>query len=282
MPGISSTEHELVGTFFDQLGGYPLPSGEEQIELARRVSAGDAEAREAMITGNLRLVMHWARRYRNRGVDLADLVQEGTFGLMRAVEKFDYRRGFKFSTYASWWIRQSLQRAIQQQANAIRLPMEVSEQAIRLEKAAWDLRSAGNPAPSVGEIASESGISGISREEVEQYTSLARVVASLDQPAGEESGSTIGDLIAGESGAFEGSVEQQILFDQLHEAVEALPDPERDVVKLRFGLVGGSRTSLQETARLLGMGVRRVRTLEASALKSLSSVPAAAEAYKAA
>src|ERR1700730_17929081 len=128
-----------IRLFLDDLDRHPLPGPEEQVELAKRVAAGDEEARQQMIAANLRLVVHWARRYQDRGVDFADLVQEGTFGLIRAVDKFDWRRGFRFSTYATWWIRQALQRAVQQHGRTIRIPMEVAERNQQVEAATWAL-----------------------------------------------------------------------------------------------------------------------------------------------
>ena len=149
--------------FLDDVGRHPLLTAEQQIVLAQRIEQGDEEARDEMIAANLRLVVHWARRYQGRGVDLVDLVQEGTFGLMRAVEKFDWRRGFKFSTYATWWIRQSLQRAVQSKGRAIRLP----EDAVAAEAAA-------------------------EREGDDHQPHLPRVVASLDQPLASEATATLG------------------------------------------------------------------------------------------
>src|SRR5580693_8619124 len=123
----STSTHDGIRLFLDDLDRYPLPDHEQQVALAKRVAAGDDEARRQMVAANLRLVVHWARRYQDRGVDMADLVQEGTFGLLRAVEKFDWERGFRFSTYATWWIRQALQRAVQQHGRTIRIPLEVAE-----------------------------------------------------------------------------------------------------------------------------------------------------------
>ncbi|MHB8263927.1 MAG: sigma-70 family RNA polymerase sigma factor [Acidimicrobiales bacterium] len=271
---------DTMHTFLENLDKYPMPSADEQTELARKVAEGDEDARTKMAEANIRLVIHWARRYQNRGVELADLIQEGTFGLMRAVEKFDFRRGFKFSTYASWWIRQSLQRAIQSQANAIRLPMEVAEQAHRLERASWNLTATGQDKPSVEYLAMETGQS---IEQISRFSSLAKVVASLDQPTGEDTGTTIGDLIKDkDTSDFEDSVDMRILCSEIKKAVSALPDLERDVIALRFALDGGKPASLQKCARELSMGVRRVRAIEARALQSLATLPALSEAYRAA
>ena len=215
----------------------------EQVALAQRIEHGDAVAKNEMIAGNLRLVVHWARRYQGRGVDLTDLVQEGTFGLMRAVEKFDWKRGFKFSTYTTWWIRQSLQRAVQSKGRAIRLP----EDAVAAENAA---ERAG--------------------ERNERH--LPRVVASLDQPVATDANATLGDLIAADDTSAADDVVETIASEGLEEAIGRLPELERSVVGLRFGLGGQPPASLS-TARALGIGVRRVRSLETSALRLLAAQP---------
>src|ERR1700734_4021017 len=156
-----------IRLFLDDLDRHPLPGPDEQVELAKRVAAGDAEARQQMIAANLRLVVHWARRYQDRGVDFADLVQEGTFGLMRAVDKFDWRRGFRFSTYATWWIRQALQRAVQQQSGTIRVPMEVGEHIQRLELTKSELASTLGRAPTVAELDEARGMTADEGEALE-------------------------------------------------------------------------------------------------------------------
>src|ERR1700721_4585272 len=148
----STSTHDGIRPFLDDLDRYPLPDHEEQVELAKRVAAGDDEARRQMIAANLRLVVHWARRYQDRGVDFGDLVQEGTFGLMRAVDKFDWERGFRFSTYATWWIRQALQRAVQQHGRTIRIPLEVGEQIQRLELTKAELATTLGRKPTVAEL----------------------------------------------------------------------------------------------------------------------------------
>ncbi|HVC24280.1 MAG TPA: sigma-70 family RNA polymerase sigma factor [Acidimicrobiales bacterium] len=235
---------DLMRLFLDDVGRHPLLTSDEQTALAQRVEAGDEAARDEMISSNLRLVVHWARRYQGRGVDLTDLVQEGTFGLMRAVEKFDWRRGFKFSTYATWWIRQSLQRAVQSKGRTIRLP----EDAVAAEAAA-------------------------DREGDDSQPHLPRVVASLDQPVASEATATLGDLLAGDQMPVDETVTEAISVARLDEALRRLPDLDRDVVRMRFGLTGEPPASLETTARSLGIGVRRVRSIEASALRFLATQP---------
>ncbi|MGD0344006.1 MAG: sigma-70 family RNA polymerase sigma factor [Acidimicrobiales bacterium] len=230
--------------FLDDIGRYPLLTATEQVALAQKIERGDTEAKNQMIAGNLRLVVHWARRYQGRGVDLTDLVQEGTFGLMRAVEKFDWKRGFKFSTYATWWIRQSLQRAVQSKGRAIRLP----EDAVAAENAA-ERAGEGNE------------------------RLLPRVVASLDQPVATDASATLGDLLAADETSVADDVIETLAGEGLEEAIGRLGQLEREVVRLRFGLGGQPPASLESTARALGIGVRRVRSLEASALRTLAAQP---------
>jgi len=270
---------DSVRYFLDDLDQYPLPDPDEQTELAKRVAAGDDEARRAMIAANLRLVVHWARRYQDRGVDFADLVQEGTFGLMRAVDKFDWQRGFRFSTYATWWIRQALQRAVQQHGATIRVPMEVAEQAQRADRMTWELAAELRRDPTAEEVASASGLEDGTLQNLQ---GMARVVASLDQPTGTDTGSALGDLVAAEDNQFEDDVERRLVLDRVRQAVEGLDQLERDVVRIRFGLDGGGPTSLQATASRLGIGVRRARQAETRALEHLADLPEVGAAHEAA
>jgi len=274
-----SSIHDGIRLFLDDLDHYPLPSPDEQVELAKRVAAGDEEARRQMIAANLRLVVHWARRYQDRGVDFADLVQEGTFGLMRAVDKFDWERGFRFSTYATWWIRQALQRAVQQHGNTIRVPMEVAEQAQRVDRLSWELAAELRRDPTPAELADSAAID---EEALEALADMARVVASLDQPATSDTGTALGDLVGVDEHEFEQEVERQLVLDQVRRAVDNLDELARDVVRIRYGLDGGDPASLQATASRLGIGVRRARQAEARALEQLATVPEVEAALRAA
>ena len=205
---------DTLGLMLRDLDQFPMPDHEQQVELAKRVAAGDEIARKQMVAANLRLVVHWARRYQDRGVDMADLVQEGTFGLMRAVDKFDWERGFRFSTYATWWIRQALQRAVQQHGRTIRIPLEVGEQIQRLELTKAELATTLGRAPTEAELDEATGLTADEREALDD---VARVTASLDQPAALESSTTLGELVApvGELGA---AVEDGIAQPQAHRA----------------------------------------------------------------
>lgn len=261
---------DSVRLFLDDLAKHPLPSANEQVELAKRVREGDEYAKAEMVAANLRLVVHWARRYQDRGVELSDLIQEGTFGLIRAVEKFDWRRGFKFSTYATWWVRQSLQRAVHNHGQAIRLPMEAAERSRRVDNVTRELAADLGRTPTEEEIASASNLSSAQLADVRH---AARVVASLDQAVGPEGETSLGDLVVGSDANFEDSVDESLAREQLRKAVEELDPLERAVVSLRFGLNGERPASLEATARMLGIGPRRARRLEASALDRLADHP---------
>jgi RNA polymerase primary sigma factor len=256
----------MLGLLMRDLDRYPMPNYDEQVELAKRVTAGDDEAKKQMVAANLRLVLHWARRYQDRGVEMVDLVQEGTFGLLRAVEKFDWERGFKFSTYATWWIRQALQRAVQQHGRTIRIPLEVGEQLQRLEATAAELNAILARTPTDEELTEATGMS---KREREGLRGLAGVTASLDQPASSDSATTLGDLVAPSQHDWVGDIEQSMIDEQLHGALDQLSDVQREVLTLRFGLNGTAPLSLQATATKMDIGVRRVRRAEEEALAAL-------------
>src|ERR1700720_2159924 len=210
----SVNTNDMLGLLMRDLDRYPMPNYDEQVELAKRVAAGDEEAKKQMVAANLRLVLHWARRYQDRGVEMVDLVQEGTFGLMRAVDKFDWERGFRFSTYATWWIRQALQRAVQQHGRTIRIPLEVGEQIQRLELTKAELASTLGRAPTVEELDEATGMTADERESLED---VARVTASLDQPAALESSTTLGELVAPDESDFVADVEQTMVYDRVRD-----------------------------------------------------------------
>jgi RNA polymerase primary sigma factor len=259
----AANTNDMLGLLLRDLDRYPMPNYDEQIELAKRVTKGDEEAKKQMVAANLRLVLHWARRYQDRGVEMVDLVQEGTFGLLRAVEKFDWERGFKFSTYATWWIRQALQRAVQQHGRTIRIPLEVGEQLQRLEATTAELTSIFGRKPTDDELTEATGMTKTERRNLE---GLAGVTASLDQPASSDSATTLGDLVAPSHDDWVGTIEQNMLDEQLRGALDKLTELQREVLSLRFGLNGAAPISLQATANKLDIGVRRVRRAEEEAL----------------
>lgn len=266
----TNSSNDMLALFMRDLDKYPMPNYDEQVELAKRVHEGDADAKKQMIAGNLRLVIHWARRYQDRGVEMADLLQEGTFGLMRAVEKFEPERGFKFSTYATWWIRQSLQRAVQQHGRTIRIPLEVGEQLQRLEAATAELTSLFGRRPTDDEILEATGINRTQRLQLEN---LPSVTASLDQPASSDSTTTLGELVGSNDDSWIEGIERNMMHEQLKGALNQLTELQRDVLNFRYGLNGGTPLSLQATAQKMDIGVRRVRRAEEEALEILREDP---------
>ncbi len=262
-----SSEADSLGLFLRDLDHHPLPDHDAQTELAKKVAVGDDAARREMVAANLRLVVHWARRYQDRGVDLPDLIQEGTFGLMRAVDKFDWERGFRFSTYATWWIRQALQRAVQQHGRTIRLPMEVAERNQQVDAATWELTHQFQRPPTDAELDDATNTTAAVRSDMSR---AARVVASLDQPAGADSTATLGDLVSTDQSNFEDDVAVDLTLDLVRQAVDRLSDLQREVIRHRFGFDGSDPASLQTTAERMGIGVRKVRQAEAEALEILA------------
>jgi RNA polymerase primary sigma factor len=274
-----SADADSLGLFLRDLDHHPLPDHDAQTELAKRVAAGDDAARREMVAANLRLVVHWARRYQDRGVDLPDLIQEGTFGLMRAVDKFDWERGFRFSTYATWWIRQALQRAVQQHGRTIRLPMEVAERNQQVDAALWELTHQHQRPPTDEELDNATNTTATVRSDLSQ---VARVVASLDQPATTDSTATLGDLVSTDLSDFEDEVTSELTLDLVRQAVDRLSDLQRQVIRHRFGFDGSDPASLQTTAERLGIGVRKVRQAEAEALEVLADSQMLEAAHEAA
>jgi RNA polymerase primary sigma factor len=266
---LAAATTDALQLFLNEAGRYPLLTPAEEIELAKRVERGDKEAKDRMINSNLRLVISIAKRYQGHDLPLLDLIQEGIIGLIRAVEKFDWRKGFKFSTYATWWIRQAVQRGVANKSRTIRIPVHISEREQRLRRAERELRAELGRDPDEKEVAKAAKLP---LKQVREVRSAARAVTSLDRPVGDEGDATFGDLVAKEHAPPpEEEVRVTLGRDALHRAIAELPDREREVVKLRYGLNGDpDPTSLEEIGRRLGLTRERVRQIEAEALERLA------------
>jgi RNA polymerase primary sigma factor len=259
---------DALQLFLNEIGRYPLLTAEEEVELAQRIERGDREAKERMINSNLRLVVSIAKKYQGHGLPLLDLIQEGIIGLIRAVEKFDWRRGFKFSTYATWWIRQAVQRGVANKSREIRIPVHIVEREQKIARAERELTVQLGRAPTEAEVAKTAKLP---LKQVREVREAARAVTSLDRPIGEEGSGTYGELVSGESASPEEEVTVGLGEDTLRRAVAQLPDKEREVVKLRYGLNGNpDPVSLEEIGRRLGLTRERVRQIEARALERLA------------
>jgi RNA polymerase primary sigma factor len=259
---------DALQLFLNEIGRYPLLTAKEEVELAKRIERGDRAAKDRMINSNLRLVVSIAKKYQGHGLSLLDLIQEGIIGLIRAVEKFDWRRGYKFSTYATWWIRQAVQRGVANKAREIRIPVHIVEREQKMARAERELTLKLGRTPTDAEIARASKVPV---KQIEEVRRAARAVTSLDRPIGGENEGTMGELVAGEAPAPEEEVTVSLREDVLRRAVGQLPDRQREVVKLRYGLNGDiDPVSLEEIGRRLGITRERVRQIEAEALERLA------------
>jgi RNA polymerase primary sigma factor len=248
-----------------------LLTAEEEIDLAKRIERGDLAAKERMIEANLRLVVSIAKRYRNQGLPFLDLIQEGSIGLVRAVEKFDWRRGYKFSTYATWWIRQAISRAIADKARTIRIPIHVDNVLKKLDGAQRKLEAGGDREPTIEEIAA---LAGVDPEEADLIMRAAQAPVSLDKPVGEESDAAqLSELIPDRASAspFEVALERMTQAG-LREALENLSYRERRIVELRWGLGGEQPRRLDEVGRIFGLTRERTRQIEEAAIRKLGSL----------
>ncbi|MBA2462137.1 MAG: sigma-70 family RNA polymerase sigma factor [Actinobacteria bacterium] len=264
---LAAATTDSLQLFLNEAGRYPLLTAAEEVELAKRVERGDAAAKDKMINSNLRLVVSIAKRYQGHGLSLLDLIQEGVIGLIRAVEKFDWRRGYKFSTYATWWIRQAVQRGVANKSRTIRIPVHIAEREQRIGRAERELMAKLGRPPTDEEVCEAAKISMKHLREVRQ---AARAVTSLDKPLGDDNDASIGDLIRATQDGVEAEVEVSLTESTLHRALEDIPERERDILQLRYGLAGDDPKSLEEIGRRLGLTRERVRQIEARALERLA------------
>ena len=262
LPGADSLD-----LFLRRARSHPLLTAAEEVELAKRIERGDLAAKERMINSNLRLVVSQARRYQGHGLPMEDLVQEGMLGLIRAVEKFDWRRGFKFSTYGTLWIRQAIQRGLQNHGRTIRVPVHVAQRQVKVRKIESELSGRLSREPTDEEIAA---VAELTVDEVAELRELSRGLASLDQPIGDDGDTAFGDLLASENPEPAQQIADADRDRRVNDIVERLPEGERHVIRLRFGLAGEEPLSLRQTGSELGIPLERARELEQKGLQRLA------------
>jgi len=268
-PPVVESTTDALQLFLREAGRHHLLTAAQEVELAKRIERGDDDAKQTMIQSNLRLVVSIAKNYRNQGLPFLDLIQEGTLGLIRAVEKFDWRRGFKFSTYATWWIRQAVARALADKARTIRMPVHIVERMQKINRAERSLWTTLGREPRIEEIADEANITV---QQVLEVRAAARTSASLDAPVGEAEDAVLGDFVAGDEPLPEETVELNLRSQALRLALCELPTRERDVLVMRYGLDGGEPRTLEEIGRTLGLTRERVRQIELESLRRLAGL----------
>ena len=267
-PQIASATTDSLQLFLNEAGRYPLLTAAQEVSLAKRIEDGDKLAKDLLVNSNLRLVVSIAKKYQGHGLTLLDLIQEGIIGLIRAAEKFDWRKGFKFSTYATWWIRQAVQRGVANKARTIRIPVHIVEREQKIARAERELLARLERAPTDVEVSEQSRIS---LKQVREVRAAARAVASLDRPVGDDDSASFGDLFASDEAAPDEQIEVALTEQAVHDAVAELSEREQRILKLRYGLDGSEEPkSLEEIGRILGITRERVRQLEAEALRHLA------------
>jgi RNA polymerase primary sigma factor len=259
---------DALQLFFNEMRRYPLLTKEEEIELSQAIERGDLEAKERLINSNLRLVVSNARRYMRQDLNLLDLIQEGILGLIRATEKFDWRKGYKFSTYATFWIRQAIQRALESKERTIRVPNQVAQRERKVMRVERELATKLGRDPTTEEIAKEAELEPA---QVEEIRDLTRVVTSLDRPVGDEGdGSSMGEFVQDERVGPSEEVALSFRDQAIRRAVDDLPEDERKVIQLRYGINGDEPTPLRETGRRLELKPSEVKQLEEKGLNRLA------------
>ena len=263
------TTTDALQLFLREAGRHRLLTAAQEVALAKRIERGDADAKAQMIQSNLRLVVSIAKNYRNQGLPFLDLIQEGTLGLIRAVEKFDWRRGFKFSTYATWWIRQAVARALADKGRTIRMPVHIVERMQKINRAERSLWTQLGREPTLDEIAEEASLTP---QQIVEVRAAARASTSLDAPVGDQDDAVFGDFVAGDEPLPEETVEVRMRRQALRSALASLPEREREVVTLRYGIDGREPRTLEEIGRCLGLTRERVRQIELESLRRLALV----------
>jgi RNA polymerase primary sigma factor len=258
---------DTLQLFLRDVRRHPLLTAEEEVELAKRIERGDLEAKERMVNSNLRLVVSLAKKYQGHELALLDLIQEGILGLIRAAEKFDWRKGYKFSTYATFWIRQAIQRGLANQGRTIRIPVHIGQRERKIVRVERELAAKHGRPPSDEEVAAAAEIT---LEELHETREVMRTITSLERPVGEEGDTELGDLLASEEREPHEEVEIGLRDQTVRAALDQLPDQEREVIELRFGLGGAEPTPLREAGRLLDLSPERVRRIEHKALERLA------------
>jgi len=260
------TAQTLLERYLQEIGKVPLLTEEEERELARRIREGDATAKERFIKANLRLVVSIARNYMSYGLPLLDLIQEGNLGLLRAVERFRPEKGYKFSTYATWWIRQAITRALAEQGRTIRLPEHIIELILRINEVEEEFLHRNGRRPTLEELAARLDLPV---EKIRQAKEAATQPLSLETPLSEREEETLGEILGTKGPSPPEEIARELLLSELEESLKELPEREREILELRYGLKGREPLTLEEIGRLLGISRERVRQLEAQALERL-------------
>jgi RNA polymerase primary sigma factor len=266
-PDLAGITTDALQIFLNEIRRYPLLTAEEEVDLAKRVERGDMAAKERMINSNLRLVVSLAKKYQGHDLPLLDLIQEGILGLIRAVEKFDWRKGYKFSTYATFWIRQAIQRGVANKSRTIRIPVHIGQRERKIARAERELAVELGRPPTDEEIAKRADISLRELRETREYN---RTVTSLERPVGEEGDTELGALLPSDAPEPVEEVEIGLRQEAVHRALENLSEQEQQVIRLRYGINGDEPTPLREAGKRLGLSPERVRRIEHKALERLA------------
>ncbi len=266
-PTAEFDNYESVQIYMKELGKYPLLTAEQEVEIAKRIAEGDKSAKDELFKANMRLVVSIARRYRSCGMALSDLIQEGNIGLMKAIDKFDYTKGFKFATYATWWIRQGITRAIADGMRTIRIPVHMTENINKLSRATRKLEQALGRAPTSEELAAELDLPV---KQVDSLLKISQNTVSIDLPVGEDGDSRLADFLEDEkSKTPQEYAESGSLHEQLEEVLGTLSPREEMVLRLRYGFIDGKSHTLEEVGAAFGVTRERVRQIEIKALRKL-------------